>query len=80
MAPVIVGKEDPKSIKPLSKREVQVITLLAEGLTKQKISERLCIQVTTVATHMKTIYLKLGVKNAAGAISKAYRCGILLLV
>lgn len=80
MAPVIVEKEDPQSIEPLSKREVQVIALLADGLSKQKISEELSIKEPTVATHVRNIYHKMGVKNAAGAISKAYRCGILYLV
>lgn len=79
MAPVILEKEDPQSIRALSKREVQVIALLAEGLSKRKISERLCIKHPTVATHVRNIYHKMGVKNAAGAISKAYRCGIIAL-
>ncbi|MGB2403232.1 MAG: response regulator transcription factor [Akkermansiaceae bacterium] len=80
MTPVIIQKEDPKSIKPLSRREIQVITLLAEGFSKQKISDSLCIKVSTVATHVKNIYRKMGVDNSAGAISKAYRCGILFLI
>ncbi len=80
ITPVTIAKEDPQSIKSLSKREVQVVALLAEGLSKQKISEHLSIKVSTVATHVKNIYQKMGVENAAGAISKAYRCGILALI
>lgn len=80
MAPIIVTKQNPKNIKPLSRRETQVIALLADGLSKQKISQHLCIEVSTVATHVKNIYRKMGVDNAAGAISKAYRCGVLFLV
>ena len=80
MAPIIVTKQDPQNIKPLSRRETQVIALLAEGVSKQEISRRLCIEVSTVATHVKSIYRKMEVDNAAGAISKAYRCGVLFLV
>ena len=80
MAPVIVEKEDPHSIQHLSKREVQVIALLADGFSKQKISDQLCIKELTVASHVRNIYHKMGVKNAAGAISKAYRCGIISIV
>lgn len=80
MIPIIIKKQDPQSIVALSKREVQVMALLAEGLSKHKISERLSIKEPTVATHVRNIYHKLGVKNAAGAISKAYQCGILFLV
>lgn len=80
MIPVAIEKEDPQSVEPLSRREVQVITLLADGLSKQKISERLSIKEPTVATHVRNIYNKLGVRNAPGAIGKAYRCGILALV
>ena len=80
MIPVNIQKEDPQSIAKLSKREVQVITLLAEGHTKQKISESLRITKNTVATHVSHIYRKLRVNNTHGAISRAYRCGILTLV
>lgn len=80
MTPVIIEREDPQNIKPLSKREIQVIALLAEGLSKRKISDHLGIKIPTVATHVKNIYRKMEVENAAGAISMAYRCGILFLV
>ena len=62
---------------PLSERETEVLTLLSEGLMKKEISDRLDISEPTVATHVRHIYEKLEVQNAAAAISKAYRSGIL---
>jgi DNA-binding CsgD family transcriptional regulator len=68
-----------KKTESLSKRENQVVLLLAEGFPKQKIAESLSISKNTVATHVMHIYRKLGVSNSHGAVSKAYRCGILSL-
>jgi len=79
MKPTSNNKENLKDVEPLSKRENQVVLLLAEGLPKQKIAERLRITRNTVATHVSHIYKKLGVSNSHGAVSKAYRCGILRL-
>ena len=60
----------------LTEREMDVLTLLAEGLVKKEIAERLCIGNTTVVTHVSHIYEKLNVTNAPSAINKAYRMGI----
>ncbi|MCB1122549.1 MAG: response regulator transcription factor, partial [Verrucomicrobiae bacterium] len=60
----------------LSKREIEILTLLGEGLVKKEIAERLQIGYSTVDTHVGHIYLKLQVKNAPAAITKAYRMGI----
>ena len=80
MSKIIVTKQDHQNINPIYRRETQLIALLSEGFSKQIISRRLCIEVSTVATHVKSIYRKMEVDNAAGAISKAYRCGVLFLV
>ena len=69
--------EGAREILPLSKREAQILTLLSEGLSKNKISAHLGISPSTVATHSKNIYHKLGVANVAGAIGFAFRSGIL---
>ena len=72
-----INKREIREGQPLSRREMQVIALLAEGYPKQKISEELRIKKNTVATHVSHIFTKLGVSNAHGAVGKAYRCGIL---
>lgn len=61
----------------LSRREMQVLELISEGLIKKEISDRLKISTPTVATHVRHIYEKLGVPNAPAAIGKAFRTGIL---
>lgn len=63
--------------KMLTDREVEILTLLADGLVKKEIAERLSISVTTVVTHVSHIYEKLNVKNAPSAIAKAFRLGLL---
>ena len=61
---------------PLTEREMEVLTLLAEGLVKKEIADRLCISSSTVVTHVSHIYDKLNVTNAPSAINQAYRMGI----
>ena len=60
----------------LTEREMEVLTLLADGLVKKEIAQRLCISITTVVTHVSHIYEKLNATNAPSAINKAYRMGI----
>lgn len=61
----------------LTKRELEVLSLLAEGRVKKEISERLQISLSTVVTHVTHIYEKLNAPNAPSAIAKAFQLGIL---
>jgi DNA-binding NarL/FixJ family response regulator len=63
--------------KTLSTREMEILELLGEGLVKKEIADRLNISPPSVATYVRRIYEKLEVQNAASAINKAYRYGIL---
>ncbi|MFC1936026.1 LuxR C-terminal-related transcriptional regulator [Chloroflexota bacterium] len=63
--------------EPLSEREIEVLQLIAEGLTNQEIGSRLYLSLNTVKVHTRNIYGKLGVKNRTKAISKAKALGIL---
>jgi len=56
----------------LTKREVEVIKLIASELTTNEIAEQLFISSYTVETHRKNIVSKLGVKNLAGLVKFAY--------
>jgi DNA-binding CsgD family transcriptional regulator len=58
---------------PLSPREHQVLSLVAEGLSGQQIAERLFITERTVRFHITSIYNKLGAKNRAQAVAIANR-------
>lgn len=51
----------------LTKREVEVLRLLVEGLTNAQIAERLMIRIPTVNKHVESIYSKLGVSSRSAA-------------
>jgi DNA-binding NarL/FixJ family response regulator len=51
----------------LTAREVEVLRLVAQGLTDAQIAERLIVSYRTVTTHMSSIYNKLGVSSRAAA-------------
>ncbi len=61
----------------LSKRQMEILALLADGLLKKEIADQLKISYSTVNTHVEHIYQKLNAANAPAAISKAYKKGIL---
>ena len=65
--------------KALSTRETEILKLLGEGMVKKEIADRLGITPPSVATYVRRIYEKLEAQNAASAITKAYRAGILPL-
>ncbi|TMG81709.1 MAG: helix-turn-helix transcriptional regulator [Betaproteobacteria bacterium] len=55
----------------LSKRERDVLRLLAEGASYAEVAQRLGISAHTVTTHVKNCYRKLGVRRAADAVARA---------
>jgi DNA-binding NarL/FixJ family response regulator len=61
----------------LTARELDVLRLLAEGLSPAEVSERLVIMNKTVATHIDHILRKLGVHSRAQAVAMAYRRDLL---
>ena len=63
--------------KSLTDRELEILTLLSEGLVKKEIGDRLNIGYGSVATYIRRIYEKLNVINAPAAVAKAFRSGIL---
>lgn len=64
-------------IEPLSEREIEVLTFIAEGLSNSEIANRLFISLSTVKGHSTNIFGKLGVKNRTQAISIGRSIGIL---
>lgn len=69
---LLEGKaQDQKTTEPpvtLTKREEEIVTLVAKGLTSQDIAKKLFISPRTVETHRSRIMDKLGVNNAAGLV------------
>jgi LuxR family transcriptional regulator, maltose regulon positive regulatory protein len=57
--------------EPLSQRELEVLALMAAGLTNREIAARLVISPETVKKHTTAIYGKLGVKNRTEAAARA---------
>ncbi len=60
----------------LTTREVEVLRLLADGLTNREIAERLFISQKTVGAHMAHIYDKLGVHSRVEAAGRARQLGV----
>lgn len=64
--------------EPLSKRELEVLQLIATGLANKEISQRLFISVRTVKYHTTSIYTKLAVNGRLEATVKARELGLLM--
>jgi len=76
-APSTTQASKSELIEPLSERELEVLQLLAEGLTNQEIASRLFLSLNTVKAHSRNIYGKLGVHSRTQAVAKARALGIL---
>jgi DNA-binding NarL/FixJ family response regulator len=69
-APVLAQHHDEV---PLSARELEVVALIAGGLSNRQIAERLVLSVRTVERHIENVYNRLGISGKAGrAIVTAY--------
>jgi LuxR family maltose regulon positive regulatory protein len=64
-------------VEPLSQRELEVLQLIAQGLSNREISERLFLAVITVKGHNRNIFRKLQVRRRTEAIARARELGLL---
>jgi two-component system, NarL family, nitrate/nitrite response regulator NarL len=69
-------EEDP-CLEILTKREKQILKLVASGLANKNISVKLKISVRTVETHRANLSNKLGIKTTAGLVKYAISKGML---
>lgn len=78
LASILTPSADPsKSVMPrLTKRERQVLTLVAGGLAGKQVARHLGISPKTVERHKTRIYSKLGVPNQAAAVGLAARMSV----
>jgi DNA-binding NarL/FixJ family response regulator len=74
--PAAVQPKGPQP-DPLSPRESQVLDLVARGFTYPEIATRMSVSITTVQTHVRNIYGKLGVHNKTEAVYEARQHGLL---
>ena len=70
------SRSDAAARDGLSPRELEVLRLLARGLSGAAIAEQLVISRKTVATHLQHVMAKLGVHSRAQAVAEAYRLGL----
>ena len=64
-------------IEPLSQRELEVLRLIAQGLSNREISERLFLALITVKGHNRNIFRKLQVRRRTEAVARARELGLL---
>ena len=69
--------QSPSEFGQLTDREVEILQLIADGLTKKQIASKLGLSNSTVSTHAVHIFEKLSVQNAPAAVAKAFRIGVL---
>jgi two-component system, NarL family, response regulator LiaR len=70
---------DAAALKRLgvTKREYEVLGLIAEGLSNQEIADRLFVSMSTVKTHTSNLFLKLEASRRTQAIQKAKELGLI---
>jgi DNA-binding CsgD family transcriptional regulator len=80
-APARVAATEPEAhglrTEVLTPRELEVLSLAADGLTVPSIAEELVLARATVRTHFANIYVKLKVSGRAAAVAKALRLGLI---
>jgi len=82
LASDVVGELVGQVVSPaqeLTRREIEVVRLMAEGRSNRAIAEALFLSEATVKTHLVRIYRKFKVDNRAAAVSEAVRRGLLEL-
>ena len=65
------------SASALTPREIEVLQLLAEGLTNQQVGTRLGLSARTIKTHVQNLLVKLDVPDRTGAVARAFRLGLI---
>ncbi|MFI8531226.1 response regulator [Streptomyces aquilus] len=70
------GAEPPADLAALTSREVEVVRLVARGLTNAEAADRLFISEATVKTHLNRTMTKLGLASRAQVVVVAYETGL----
>jgi len=75
-SPFVLNEKEVASLG-LSKRELEVLQLMSQGLSNQEISSRLYVSLNTIKTHSSKVFEKLDVKRRTQAVEKAKRSGLI---
>lgn len=67
----VLASDEQLSRLGISKREYEILQLMAEGLSNQEIAERTFVSLSTIKTHVSNILLKLDAKRRTQAVIKA---------
>jgi len=70
------SRPDAHSVEQLTERELQVLRLVAQGANNAEIAEALYLSERTVKGHVSAIFMKLGARDRAAAIVRAYNAGV----
>jgi DNA-binding CsgD family transcriptional regulator len=71
------GTANEKKVPDLTRRQADVLRLLAQGLSNEEIAKTLFLSVFTVRSHVQSILEKLGVHSKVEAVSRAFRDGLI---
>jgi DNA-binding NarL/FixJ family response regulator len=70
------GPTSAESLSGLTSRELEVLSLVAEGKSNREIARQLVVTEATVKTHINHLLAKIGVRDRAAAVAYAYRQGL----
>jgi DNA-binding NarL/FixJ family response regulator len=72
------GRPSPEQLDELTPRELEVVSLVARGMTNSEIAEQLVVTPATAKTHVSRALLKVHARDRAQLVTLAYECGLVV--